>query len=85
MHTDIAPSPFKDDDKEKKDKKKEGYDVFLKYLKKAENTCKQINQLDDWGQKLGLAEKIVQDIPGLLENYGEFLSKQAEKKLKETN
>jgi len=74
-------SPNKD--REEKKKKKEGYAAFYDYLKKAEKTCKQINQLDDWAQKLRLADEIVQDIPGLLETYGEFLSKQAEKKLKE--
>lgn len=67
---------------EKKGKKKKAHKSFLAYLKKADDTCKKINKIDDWAERLQLAGELAQDIPNLLENFADVLSKEAQKKLK---
>ena len=69
---------FNDDDK-----RKIAYVAFLDYLKRTERSCRKIDELDDWSEKLKFAEEMVLDLPSMLENFSEVLSNSSRNKLRE--
>jgi len=64
-------------------KRKKAHAAFSKYQKKAEKTCKKINQIDDQLERQKIFEKLIQDIPNLLDNFGDLLSKQLQEELED--